>query len=948
MTRRPNVDFLVVVALKDELDAAIKHFPVIDSSADEYFATVPRTDGGEYRVALVNVGMGPENAQRETRSALQRVRTSRVILIGIGAGFPDAASAVGLGDLMIPQRIVNYESAKIGEEPRKWYQLRRPVAKHRSVPERVTQSLWHSAQTLAEGPEKTWTARITVPRPDGTSRAPTVFVAPETTLGCGAKIIATELYEARRWLLEEFRGIVGLEMESIGVFNACVAADVDFLVIKASQDPATALKDRESEKDLWRRYACDVAAAFAREFVARFRVSNDSLVSEHLTRLKAANRTLLFGESPQFDYRVSLAQSYTDLKRRHFQRSGVELKSLLPNDGAPCVALIGGGGTGKTNISHRLVRELLSDDACPIVFDLSKYAVAAKVELASRDFVGLTRGERERVEKEILERLVIETSVPRHTPAEIEALAKETPILAVVDGLNEIPPNEQALLFSFLRRVGTNERPHIFVTARFGSRDAFAGFAFFSVDLLATADAQRLYDHKHSKDGSGAFIGLHERVREILRRPFFLALAIRGPQLSGLHNVSEIFDRFFDERLGVGQRKLSEIAEAAFAALDAVGGFQVARFKTLVGEKEYRDLVNAEVISRDEIGVDHELWRDFLAAKHLSVQPDLWLDECFDRVTVKASSFECLILTMEQLGEAEQRDGFVKAVYNWNLPAAVECLEFAGANDTGDVTRGLKVAVLAVIAERALDPIAHSRDNARSQLAEQPSDEARRFAAPTNRPDLVAAVQREGVDDPWFVRWFEVFRLAEGEAASDELIELLASGDSILGWAASNALRRAQMSGTQLRRVRDLLSVHSRVQGDNVVRWRIVHCLGTHASMETIEVLARSISEDPHMWVRYGAARSLMEIAALNDNGVRTAALQKVSEALPSLLKLTIIDRQQVLRQIVGSALNSGAVANWATDVKPLLMRAIDIADDADRDELRARVDRLGTLGRSA
>ncbi len=118
--------------------------------------------------------------------------------------------------------------------------------------------------------------------------------------------------------------------------------------------------------------------------------------------------------------------------------------------------------------------------------------------------------------------------------------------------------------------------------------------------------------------------------------------------------------------------------------------------------------------------------------------------------------------------------------------------------------------------------------------------------------------------------------------------------------------------------------------------------------METIEVLARSISEDPHMWVRYGAARSLMEIAALNDNGVRTAALQKVSEALPSLLKLTIIDRQQVLRQIVGSALNSGAVANWATDVKPLLMRAIDIADDADRDELRARVDRLGTLGRSA
>src|ERR1035437_2823479 len=840
MPRRPSVDFLIVVALKDELDAAIRHFGFTGTGTGEHFATVPRDDGGEYRVAIVNVGMGPENEQRETRAALHRVRSPRAILIGIAAGFPDADNRVNLGDLMIPQRILDYESAKVGEEGR-WFQKRRPVVHHRGVPERLDQAMWHAAQTLAESPLHAWTNRITVPRPNDARRLPAVFAAPNTILGCGSKVIASDLYEARSWLCKEHKGILGLEMESIGVFNACVAAGADLLVVKASQDPATALKDRENAKDSWRLYACDVAAAFARDFVGSYRVSSDALIEEHLAEIDTAMRSLLFRETPRFAYRVSLAESYTDVKRRTFQRSGAPLDSLIPNDGSPCVALIGGGGTGKTNLARRLVRSMISAGMCPILFDLGRYPLAVRAELS--------KGNRLRIEKEVLERIVLQTSVPRHTPTEIEVMARETRIVAVVDGLNEIPPNEQALLLAFLRNADDSERPYVVVTSRLGSRDAFEGFAFASFDLLALDDVKSLYDQLHSKGDQSPFDALDPRVREILRKPFFLALAMRGPQLAGLHSFCGIFERFFTERLSVGGQHLANIADAAFLSLDAIGGIQVAEFKARVGDNVYEGLVDAEVISRDEKGFDHELWCNFLASKHLAQHPELWIDEHFDRVTIKASSFECLDLTMEQLEQAEQRDDFVKSVYNWNLPAAVECLEFAGGIDHGDVTRGLKVAILAVIAERALDPIAHSRENARAQLAEQPSAEARRLALAVDREALVAAIRNENIDDAWFAHWFEVFQLPDESPADTALIELLASGDPILGWAASNSVRRLHISDGQQATLLALFATNAGNQGGNAVRWRILHSLGTHASVITIKFLREVFAGDAQMWV---------------------------------------------------------------------------------------------------
>src|SRR5688500_7457327 len=128
MSLRPTVDFLIIVALRVELDAVLQHFSPVSEAEGGFLATVARRGGGEYRVAIVDIGdMGPDAAQRETTAAMRRFRTQRVLLVGIAAGFPE--KGVEYGDIIVPQWIADYEKAKIKETGHWW--RRKQEVEHR-------------------------------------------------------------------------------------------------------------------------------------------------------------------------------------------------------------------------------------------------------------------------------------------------------------------------------------------------------------------------------------------------------------------------------------------------------------------------------------------------------------------------------------------------------------------------------------------------------------------------------------------------------------------------------------------------------------------------------------------------------------------------------------------------------------------------------------------------
>jgi HEAT repeat protein len=103
----------------------------------------------------------------------------------------------------------------------------------------------------------------------------------------------------------------------------------------------------------------------------------------------------------------------------------------------------------------------------------------------------------------------------------------------------------------------------------------------------------------------------------------------------------------------------------------------------------------------------------------------------------------------------------------------------------------------------------------------------------------------------------------------------LKSPDSMVGWTAANVLKRTKVSLRALTFVKALTkSLHP------VVRWRAVHVLGSFPSSGNVGTVSRILVTDRDHWVRYGAVRSLVEMAALGTSEIRKSALSAIKRRL--------------------------------------------------------------------
>jgi formylglycine-generating enzyme required for sulfatase activity/nucleoside phosphorylase len=299
-----HVDFLVACALSDEYSAFLPHVQERFVEGTDTFGFIPRVDPQEaYCVAAIVTGQTTAIAQAAVAEAIIRIRPRAVIVVGIAAGFPE--SDVRLGDIMVPFRIAPYEYVKITQSSPEHIVPadQNPIARqlryeHRNLPFDVSHSMWTQASALSRNPSQPWLPLIEAPRPSSFSPNPKVHADDQSILGSGDKLVASEFAEQREWLIGTFgKHALGLEMEGYGALMACRSRDIPFLLVKAAQDPATALKDAPVSKDEWRRYAASAAASFVVAFLERFRFPAESSV----------NRSGGF-----IPYRVKYGRSYQD------------------------------------------------------------------------------------------------------------------------------------------------------------------------------------------------------------------------------------------------------------------------------------------------------------------------------------------------------------------------------------------------------------------------------------------------------------------------------------------------------------------------------------------------------------------------------------------------------------------------------------------------------------
>lgn len=281
------VDFVIITPLAEERDAVLARLPghqKLPPSPDDirvyYAATISAvfadgtsTDFSVIVAPLAN--MGHTEAANATGDAIRRWQPRYVLLVGIAGGITSAG--VKLGDVLLSDQVADYELAKVtntGPEIR--WQVHR-----------VDQRLLIAAQNFDGG-----NFHLTAcSRPD--SQRPQVHFGPICT---GNKVIADQ--SLAQQLQDVWKKLIGVEMEAGGVANAASqsARQPGFFMIRGVSDLADSNKD-SAEVRQWRPYACEIAAAWAIEFLKSGPVPVASVTGQPANPMNTSASALASSES---------------------------------------------------------------------------------------------------------------------------------------------------------------------------------------------------------------------------------------------------------------------------------------------------------------------------------------------------------------------------------------------------------------------------------------------------------------------------------------------------------------------------------------------------------------------------------------------------------------------------------------------------------------------------
>lgn len=251
-TRR--VDFLLITPLPEERDAVLKKLtgykklPPIEDDIHTYFqaevnATFPDGRIGLYNVIVLPlIEIGQTQAATATTTAIDRWRPRFIVVIGIAGGI--GAKGVKIGDILIADKIVNYELQKVTPEG----------PEIRWDPHQVDQRLLSASNNFID--DESWKNLLLVKRPG--QGEPRHF---KGTIASGDKVVAFKEFLKRTQ--ENWPKVIGVDMEASGAAKAAFQSSVPpgFFMVRCVSDLADENKDSAYVKR-WRLYACDVAASY--------------------------------------------------------------------------------------------------------------------------------------------------------------------------------------------------------------------------------------------------------------------------------------------------------------------------------------------------------------------------------------------------------------------------------------------------------------------------------------------------------------------------------------------------------------------------------------------------------------------------------------------------------------------------------------------------------------
>jgi hypothetical protein len=594
---------------------------------------------------------------------------------------------------------------------------------------------------------------------------------------------------------------------------------------------------------------------------------------------------------PPFQLEIGWASDYDSLFRGGFKvTSESEVLAYALRQGR--VVLVGRGGGGKTQLLFRLMRASAQHDILPVLIDLKNWRQSDYQEWNETVAKDVAYGAAFLIER---------FARPRTSAIELDWIPPTTAKVLLVDGLNEIAAGIGAqVLRSLDEFVGDQILTSVVVADRLVRRELSAPskWALGLVLPLSPSLIARYGGASLSQQANAAPLDL----------PFFLNAAIHNEDVSA--SGARTHERFLRSHANLTEQALDAAASAAFQAyLDKSRSFSTRQFRAIAGEGVTDRLQSSGALilaDNGEAHFSHHLLHDFLASRHMAGKPrEFWTSDNLNAISLDGSSFDPLALVFEQLDQ-RKADDFLRCLYDWNLYAAGYALGSV-STDAVPCSAEMQIVIFAMLAEKRFDLVEATRQRATDALLLIRLPGVKPFKDAVSLQQVMDAVATINSQVAWFMNWQALFTRPPNENLTDDHVQTLLVDDSVIGWTMANVARRMTLTERQLELLRNALQDASATQ-----RWRIVHLLGAFPSNSNSDALLQSLDHDPDGSVRYGAARSLAELACRGDVQLRSRIVQAIKDRVDDLRAQPKV-RDELARALVITL--DAAPAGWSDTV---------------------------------
>ncbi|MET9199587.1 trypsin-like peptidase domain-containing protein [Gordonia sp. NPDC003585] len=579
------------------------------------------------------------------------------------------------------------------------------------------------------------------------------------------------------------------------------------------------------------------------------------------------------------------------------------------------IVLTGQAGAGKTALLRNLVRDEALEQV-PFLIDLKRWTPRKSSEISKIDFKNNTTAAID---------VLFSVAVGDVGAMSLERATESGLALIMVDGLNEVEPKIADRIIDILdHHVRNNQRASALVTDR-EITPRYESWTASSVNPIDRIVVSRYVDERFE---SGTYLNLSDDVRALLSVPFFLTLALKGdtPELGTRESALNLF---FTEQVNLNHDQLDRVAQCALDVYlsSRSRSFTREEFKKKGTKRDWGLLTKAGVVvSNDgEWRFAHQLYHDYLASVGmLQDNPASWPEDLLDAVTFHTSSIDPLNFAASQVADAEHGDALLRKIEDWSWAVTMRVMGIVEQERDLAISPTLRIALLANLAEKRFDPVVASAEHAETLLAKFRGPHAAAMRTASNVADLVEVVEtiHEITIPDWYQSWRTLFTGHSG--LPDRTVQALTHADPLYGWTAANVIRRTSLSEKQVQELSTLYlsRLEDQDSRSRSIRWRTIHAMGSANTISVIELLLGAAANDGYPWVKYGAIRSLMEIAA-RDADMRWIVIDGCRNLLSTF---DVRCRMQLLR----SANQRGANTGWGEAVTPLL-------NDVPREDLTER-----------